>query len=749
MANTIIIYQGDGSTTDFAVPFDYLRKSFVRVFLDRSQELVGGATNDVNSDYYFVDPTTIRLRKIVPTNTQTITIRRYTSGTDRVVSFRDGSVLYAKDLDTSQVQAFHIAEESRDLFDDSLNLDTEGFWNAKNTRIRNVGTPIDPHDATTKEYVDKIENDAGIHADSARASAGTAVSAAKVTAEKSYEVKEWHKEVKDWHKDVEAVAEDVLEYSWDIPHLVNSLDEVEKCPNDGYFWVTGFGDPGVVGEDISNRYVKGKVLADWVDDNAQNVTKAEQARDKAIEAQTKAEQAKTEAQVLKQSASASAASATSSATQAQAVLESASKIITPDGLSALVSTLNAKMASDVVVTKGSVSVSRYSDIDTLIDSGIYAIINYTDIAHLPVQAVGTLLCLKGTSSEAKGRIQVYFGGGKIFYRIYWRSAWTDWTNICVPSDVAIPTSGAAITTISAPYDDFNTLPVGIFSYSTSMSVAKNSPVGFNYGSVISMNRITNTLINGGIQIVIGRTGNIAWRINWSNKWSDWTYPLEETDSYASVALFKTIGIVGDSYASGEIYTSNKSGDFYDLSWGQIMARRNGISCTNFSKGGLTTRTWLTHGKGKTLLLSEPPKNLYILALGINDVNKLGTAYIGSSADIASDYNNNADTFWGNYSKIISIIKEHAPNAKIVISTMANTSDNYPAFNSAITELAAYWGIPVLTQAKEKFFNSAYYIKHMVKGHPVGAVYSGMAIAFEKMLSKCMVNNLSYFKDYIG
>ena len=196
MANTIIIYQGDGSTTDFVVPFDYLRKSFVRVFLDRSQELVGGATNDVNSDYYFVDPTTIRLRKIVPTVNQEITIRRFTSATDRVASFRDGSVLYAKDLDTSQVQAYHIAEEGRDVANEALNRDKFDNWDALNKRITNVGDPIDPKDATNKAYVDKIENDAGIHADSARASAGTAISAAKVASEKAFEVKEWHQKVK-------------------------------------------------------------------------------------------------------------------------------------------------------------------------------------------------------------------------------------------------------------------------------------------------------------------------------------------------------------------------------------------------------------------------------------------------------------------------------------------------------------------------------------------------------------------------
>lgn len=49
-------------------------------------------------------------------------------------------------------------------------------------------------------------------------------------------------------------------YSWDIPHLVNSLEEVEAYPYDGYFWVKGYGNPGNAGEDISNRLVGGETL---------------------------------------------------------------------------------------------------------------------------------------------------------------------------------------------------------------------------------------------------------------------------------------------------------------------------------------------------------------------------------------------------------------------------------------------------------------------------------------------------------
>lgn len=156
MASTIIIYQGDGNTTSFTVPFDYLKKTFVKVFLDTSTELKGGSSSDATADYYFKDATTIQLTKIVPTSTQTITIRRYTSATERVASFRDGSVLYAKDLDTSQVQAFHIAEEGRDILNDALTVDRNGNWDAKKKRITRVGDPVETTDAVNKKYVDSV-----------------------------------------------------------------------------------------------------------------------------------------------------------------------------------------------------------------------------------------------------------------------------------------------------------------------------------------------------------------------------------------------------------------------------------------------------------------------------------------------------------------------------------------------------------------------------------------------------------------
>ena len=234
MASTIIIYQGDGNTTSFTIPFDYLKKTFVKVFLDTSTELKGGSSSDATADYYFKDATTIQLTKIVPTSTQTITIRRYTSATERVASFRDGSVLYAKDLDTSQVQAFHIAEEGRDILNDALTIDRNGNWDAKNKRITRVGNPVETTDAVNKQYVDSVvdmqktlseyeattkgyrdesegfRDESLNYANQAQASAGVASSAKEVVLNKADEVSQNATEVSTKHSDVVAKHADVV-----------------------------------------------------------------------------------------------------------------------------------------------------------------------------------------------------------------------------------------------------------------------------------------------------------------------------------------------------------------------------------------------------------------------------------------------------------------------------------------------------------------------------------------------------------
>lgn len=178
MASTIFIYEGNGTRTDFTVPFDYLKKSFVIVRLGAgtTNTLTGGDYGDTGSDYYFLDKTTIRL-KVAPASGESLTIRRHTSATERVVTFKDASILKATDLDTSQMQALHIAEEGRDASNDAIIGDKEGNWDARGHRIINVGAPIKDNDAVNLKYYKKDVE--GVY--QARLNAEKARDAAKVS----------------------------------------------------------------------------------------------------------------------------------------------------------------------------------------------------------------------------------------------------------------------------------------------------------------------------------------------------------------------------------------------------------------------------------------------------------------------------------------------------------------------------------------------------------------------------------------
>lgn len=142
---TVMTYPLDGSTTDFNIPFEYLARKFVRVTLigvDR-KELI------LNQDYRFATKTTISTtRALGPADGYNmIEIRRFTSATDRLVDFTDGSILRAYDLNISQVQTLHVAEEARDLTADTIGVNNDGNLDARGRRIVNLADGVDDGDA--------------------------------------------------------------------------------------------------------------------------------------------------------------------------------------------------------------------------------------------------------------------------------------------------------------------------------------------------------------------------------------------------------------------------------------------------------------------------------------------------------------------------------------------------------------------------------------------------------------------------
>lgn len=171
---TVRTYALNGTIKDFTIPFEYLTRKFVVV------TLIGATRRELvlNTDYRFSTSnqiTTIRGTGWGPADGfDLIEIRRFTSATERLVDFADGSILRAYDLNTSQVQSLHIAEEARDITADTIGVNNDGNLDARARRIVNLGDAIDPGDAVTlrqeKAWGGSASNQAAASAASAAAS---------------------------------------------------------------------------------------------------------------------------------------------------------------------------------------------------------------------------------------------------------------------------------------------------------------------------------------------------------------------------------------------------------------------------------------------------------------------------------------------------------------------------------------------------------------------------------------------------
>ncbi|WP_165678717.1 phage tail fiber protein [Metapseudomonas otitidis] len=142
---TVYTYDLNGSKKDFDVPFEYLARRFVQVTLigqDRKPL-------DLASDFRFIGKTSIQTLKAwgPADGYERIEIRRNTSATDRLVDFADGSILRANELNTSQVQTLHVAEEARNMVADTIAANQDGDLDARGRRMVNVADPVDPYDA--------------------------------------------------------------------------------------------------------------------------------------------------------------------------------------------------------------------------------------------------------------------------------------------------------------------------------------------------------------------------------------------------------------------------------------------------------------------------------------------------------------------------------------------------------------------------------------------------------------------------
>lgn len=150
-------------------------------------------------------------------------------------------------------------------------------------------------------------------------------------------------------------------------------------------------------------------------------------------------------------------------------------------------------------------------------------------------------------------------------------------------------------------------------------------------------------------------------------------------------IFRTIACVGDSLSSGEFESWNDKKergchDMFEYSWGQYIARATGSKVYNFSRGGMSAKEYVTRwGEENGVWDPEKACQAYIFALGCNDLSWCNHP-LGCADDIDPDHpENNADTFAGNFGRLLSRYKEIQPKARFFLITMpreASSKEGY-------------------------------------------------------------------------
>lgn len=225
------------------------------------------------------------------------------------------------------------------------------------------------------------------------------------------------------------------------------------------------------------------------------------------------------------------------------------------------------------------------------------------------------------------------------------------------------------------------------------------------------------------------------------------------NSFRSIYKF---GVIGDSLSVGHMANPVDEVITYrnlPFSWPQILARANGQKCKNFGFSGASATTWFTNTQYNCPTDLSNPNNLcqvYIIGLGANP----DAGGVGSMSDINwSNPEQSEATFYGQYARIIQLVRSVAPKAVIFCLTLPYPREN-SSINNAIKAIASDSHVSsncfVIDLVKANkileddivgdYVSAGNYSKFYYKSHFTAPGYAMVAKLMEKAVGEFMAEN---------
>ena len=231
-------------------------------------------------------------------------------------------------------------------------------------------------------------------------------------------------------------------------------------------------------------------------------------------------------------------------------------------------------------------------------------------------------------------------------------------------------------------------------------------------------------------------------------------PLDRlVDGYSFTSIFRKTAFVGDSMSSGEFEACDNDGnksyhDMFEYSWGQYIARKNGITAYNFSRGGMTAKEYVnSFADANGFWDKDRMCQAYVIALGANDMHGIE---IGDNEDID---NLNSDTFVGYYAEIVRRYKEISPDAVFFFVTLPRdykfaSKELLEKTNDAVYMLSDYFDnsyvIDLYNYAPE--FDEKFREKYYLLGHMNAMGYVLIAQFVDSYIDYIIRHNADDFKE---